>query len=192
MIRRHLTSALVLLLLAACASRPVALVALPAPQRAVPLEDGTGSGATVLLRRVMLPGYLDNYPVVIGRENGVVVVSKDSEWAERLSDAVGRVLNDALSRRLGPSRVLTRGDGRTPDADLTVDFLLLDPQQETLRLDARWTYLCRNRVSRSGRTALQVPLTDATASAVAMATTAALEEIASELAERLDCTPSQS
>jgi len=191
MIRKHVTSALALLLLAACASRPVSLVALP-PPHAVALDDGTGSGTTVLLRPVILPGYLDNYPVVVGRENGVVVVSKNSEWAERLTDAVGRVLNDALSRRLGPSRVLTRGDGRTPDAELTVDFLALDPQQQTVRLDARWTYLCRHRASRSGRTALQVPLADATASAVATTTTAALEEFANDLAQRVDCTPSQS
>jgi len=191
MIRKHVTSALALLLLAACASRPVSLVALP-PPHAVALDDGTGSGTTVLLRPVILPGYLDNYPVVVGRENGVVVVSKNSEWAERLTDAVGRVLNDALSRRLGPSRVLTRGDGRTPDAELTVDFLALDPQQQTVRLDARWTYLCRNHVSRSGRTALQVPLADSTASAVATTTTAALEEFANDLAQRVDCTPSQS
>jgi len=190
--RKYMTGAVALVLLAACASRPVSLVALPAPQRTVALNDGTRSATTFLLRPVILPGYLDTYPVVIGRENGVVVVSKNSEWAERLSDAVGRVLNDALSKRLGPSRVLTRGDGRIPDAELTIDFLSLDPQQETVRLDARWTYLCRNHVSRSGRTALQVPLAAATASAVATASTDALERFADELAERADCTPSQS
>jgi len=164
----------------------VALVALPPAERAH--EPDTTSTTTVSVRPVMLPGYLDNYPVVMRRDDGNVVVSKDTEWSERLSDAVERVLRAALSQRLGPSRVLIPGDGRIPDAELTVEFLELDPQNGVVSLDAKWTYACRNHANRSERTTLQVPLTDATASGVASATTAALSQFADQLASRADCT----
>ena len=81
-----------------------------------------------------------------------VVVSKGTEWSERLSDAVERVLRGALSQRLGPSRVLIPGDGRIPDAELTVEFLELDAQHGVLSLDAKWTYSCRNHANQSDRT----------------------------------------
>ena len=190
MMNRYAVSALAILL-AACASRPVALVALPPAERALAHESDTTS-TTVALRPVMLPGYLDNYPVVMRRDNGNVVVSKDAEWSERLSDAVERVLRGALSQRLGPSRVLIPGDGRIPDAELTVEFLTLDPQHAVVSLDAKWTYSCRNHASESDRTTLQVPLTDATASGIAAATTAALAQFADQLASRADCTQSVS
>jgi len=175
-------------LLAACASRPVALVALPPAEHALAHEPDTTSTTTVSVRPVMLPGYLDNYPVVLRRDSGAVVVAKESEWSERLSDAVERVLRDALSERLGPDRVLIPGDGRVADAELTVEFLQLDPQQGALRLDAKWTYVCRNHASQSDRTTLKVPLADPTASGVASATTTALTRFADRLASRADCT----
>jgi len=187
MMNRYAVSALAILL-AACASRPVALIALPPAEHALAHEPDTPSITTVALRPVMLPGYLDNYPVVMRRDASNVVVSKDTEWSERLSDAVERVLRGALSERLGPSRVLIPGDGRIPDAELTVDFLTLDPQRGVVSLDAKWTYSCRNHANQSDRTTLQVPLTDATPSGVASATTAALSKFADQLASRADCT----
>ena len=187
MMNRYAVTA-VAFLLAACASRPVALIALPPAEHALAHELDTTSKTTVTVRPVMLPGYLDNYPVVLRRDNGVVVVSKDSEWSERLSDAVERVLRDALSQRLGPSRVLIPGDGRIPDAELSVEFLTLDPQHGMVSLDANWTYSCRNHASQSDRTMLQVPLTDATAPGIASATTAVLSKFADQLASRADCT----
>src|SRR5580765_6743409 len=100
MIKIYAVSALAILL-AACASRPVALIALP-PAGGAPEREAIGpSATTVALRPVMLPGYLDNYPVVMRRDSANVVVSKDTEWSERLSDAVERVLRGAFSHRLG-------------------------------------------------------------------------------------------
>ena len=77
MMNRYAVSALALLF-AACASRPVALVALPPAEHALAREADTTSTTTVSVRPVMLPGYLDNYPVVLSRDKGVVVASKDS------------------------------------------------------------------------------------------------------------------
>jgi hypothetical protein len=37
------------------------------------------------------------------------------------------------------------GDGRIPDADLSIGFLALDPRQAVLRRDAAWSFLCTAR-----------------------------------------------
>ena len=179
-------AALVVLAIAGCASVPVTLVALPpAP---VPDMRDPGPGATVLLRDVALPGYLDNFPVVVGRKGSALIVSQNTEWAERPSAGVARVLRDALSQRLGATRVLIAGDGRVPDADLTVEFLALDPQEAALHLDARWFFLCTAAGgSRGGRSQLRVPLASATPAAVAEATTEALVRLADVLAAGVPC-----
>lgn len=182
--------ALVAATIAACASTPPKLVALPAPShREAPGAGGEASGTTILLRPVVLPGYLDNYPVVIARNGNTLIMSKDTEWAEPYRDAVARVLRDALSRRLGGSRVLIAGDGRVPDADLSVEFLALDPDRGVLRLDAKWTFACTapRGAGEAGRTALEVPLDGPTATAVAAATTEALGHFADVLAPYARC-----
>jgi hypothetical protein len=184
--------ALLGLALAACASAPPTLLALPAAP--VPAADpGIGERpgtTTVLLRPVILPAYLNAYPVVTGRSGNALIVADDAEWAEPLPDAVGRVLRDALSRRLGASRVLIAGDGRIPDADLSVEFLALDPREGAVWLDAMWSFFCTARDQRgnAGRTFLSVPLDGITPTAVAAATTDALGRLAAELATQAQCT----
>jgi uncharacterized lipoprotein YmbA len=173
--------------LAGCASAPVKLVALP-PSTSIATTAEESSGPTILLRGVSVPGYLETFPIVLGRENGALVVSDSSEWAERFSDGVTRVLRDALSQRVGASRLLIARDGRIPDADLTVEFMSLDPRGTTLDLDARWFFACAVRgESGGGRTRLEVPLARPTPEAVAFGTTAALTRFADELARQVPC-----
>ena len=182
--------ALLAALMTACSSSPVVLVALPdAPLVAAEQVSGQRFATTILLRTVTIPGHLDNFPVVIGRTGNTLLVSSRTEWAERLSDGVARVLRGALSQRLGASRVTIPGDGRVPDADLTVEFLALDPQQHTLVLDVNWAYSCRARgaTNRAGRTSLQVPLNGPTASAVADAMADALGRLADVLVKETVC-----
>ncbi len=190
---RGITTVLLALALAACASSPVTLVALPpAPPAAKNHNDSRSAQTTILLRPVVLPGYLNAYPVVIGRKGNTLIMSDTTEWAEPFSDAVARVLRDALSQRLGASRVLIAGDGRIPDADLTVEFLALDPQQGALRLDAKWSFSCtaRDRPSHGGRTSIEIPLESATAPAVAAATADALGRLTDMLATQAECVSS--
>ena len=94
---------------------------MPVPRLSVarPLSE---TQALLLLRRVTVPGYLDTFAVVVDRKANALVVSDDAEWAERLRDAVTRNLRDALSQRLGSSRVLLRGEHRVADAELTIEF----------------------------------------------------------------------
>ena len=99
------------------------------------------------------------------------------------------MLRDALSQRLGASRVLIAGDGGLPDADLSIEFLALDPRQGALRLDAAWSFSCtaRDRRGRAGRTSLEVPLAGPTPAAVASATADALGRLADVLAAQAEC-----
>lgn len=181
---------LFLMVLAACASSPVTLVALPnAPYAAI---RDAGPGASVLLREVTVPSYLDSFPVVVGRDGSALIVSKNAEWAERPSAGIERVLRDALSQRLEDSRVLMVGDRRLPDVNLTVEFLALDPEGTGLHLDARWLFSCtRSGGSRAGRVLLYVPLASATPASVAVATTEALGRFADVLVDVMpaECRP---
>jgi uncharacterized lipoprotein YmbA len=184
---------LVALAIPGCAGSRATLVALPAAADSGPGRSaGQNPGTTVLLRRVVMPGYLDDYPVVIGRSGNTLIVSSDTEWAERFPDAVARVLRDALSQRLGAARVLIAGDGRIPDADLSVEFLALDPRQGGVRLDAKWSFSCTAPAQRGNadRTVLEVPLEAATPTAVASATSEALGRLADVLAAQTQCASS--
>ena len=180
----RIASIFMTLAITGCASAPVALVALP-PAPAAEMREA-GPGASVLLRELTVPGYLDSFPVVVSRDGSALVVSKNTEWAERPSAGVARVLRDALSQRLDASRVLVAGERRIPDADLTVEFLALDPRGTTLHLDARWFFSCTaGRGSRAGRTQFNVPLASAAPAAVAAATTAALARFADVLVDAM-------
>jgi len=182
-----LTTAVIAFVLAACASSPPTLVALPAAT-APGARQAPDAAVTVRLRQVHIPDYLDGFAVVIGRDSHVLVVADRTEWAERPSQGVSRVLRDALSQRLGSSRVLIAGDGRRADADLSVDLLALDPARDALTLDARWSFVCRSTgQSRGGRTAVRVELSAATPQGVAAATSVALSQLADALVAELRC-----
>lgn len=184
----RLTVAGLALALAACASSPppklIALPAATAPsERSVP-----DTAATVRLRHVHVPDYLDGFPVVIGRDGGVLVVADRTEWAERPSQGMSRVLRDALAQRIGSSRLLIAGDARRADADLSVEVLAVDPARDALTLDARWSVACRaNGHSRGGRTAVRVEPSAATPETIAKATSEALSRLADAMVADLRC-----
>jgi uncharacterized lipoprotein YmbA len=183
----RLTIASIALALAACASSPPTLVALPAATASVERQR-PDAGPTVRLRHVHVPDYLDGFPVVTARDGHVLVVADRTEWAERPSEGVSRVLRDALSQRLGPSRVLIAGDGRHADVDLSVELVALDPARDALTLDARWSFACRaGGPSPGGRTTLRVAMSAATPQAVATATSEALSRLADAVVAELRC-----
>ena len=167
---------LALTMLSACASSPPALLRCPRPGRCRILPCGRMPALRCCCGGLPCPGYLDGFPVVTGRDGQRLIVTSGVEWGERLSDAAARVLRDALSQRLGASRVLIEGDGRVPDADLSIEFLALEPSANgRLALDARWSFVASAGArSHAGRTQLQVPLAAQDASGVAAATAQAL------------------
>lgn len=186
----RIAGCLLALTIAACASSPVTLIALPAPPPSAAGDGQTPGSFTVRVRDGKLPGYLDNFPVVIGRTGNALIMAENVEWAERLSQGVARVLREAFSQRLGATRVLIEGDRRVPDADLTIEFQSLDPREGVLDLDARWFFSCGAAGhGGGGRTRLQVAMVSATPAAVAAATTDALTRLADVLAAEVRCEP---
>lgn len=169
------------LLLAGCASDPPRMIALPAPAAAPPVA---GTPASLLLRPVSVPGYLDGLDVVTARRGGEVVIDRTTEWAERLSDGVTRVLSAALADRLGTGNMLIEGDGRVPDADLSVVITAMDPVAGRLVLTARWTLVGSRgeRLVRTGQERIEVPLNGGDADAVAEASSRALAQLANRIA----------
>ncbi|MFV3129918.1 PqiC family protein [Niveispirillum sp. KHB5.9] len=181
------------LALGACASDPPALLALPAagPPALAPVA---GASTTVLLRPVRIPGYLDGLTVVTRRAGGEVAVAPDTEWAERLGDGTTRVLAGALDTRLGPGNLLIEGDGRIPDADLSLEIIRMDPADGRLVLQARWTLVGSRgepRTVRAGSEDLTVGLSGGTAADVAAATSQALAGLADRLAGAVASFPVQ-
>jgi uncharacterized lipoprotein YmbA len=187
---RFLAAALLALAVTGCASTPPTIVALPGPaQLRDALQHGREHRSTVVVRAVTLPGYLDSYAIVVGRNANMLIVSNDAEWAERPREAVTRVLRDALAQRVGASQVLMRGEHRLADAELVIEFLRLDPGDGAVQLDARWSFVCtaRGRAVHAGRTQLQAPLEAATPAAIATATSNALIKFAEVLATETWC-----
>lgn len=183
----RLTIAGLALGLAACASSPPTLVVLP-PATMAGERRPSDTAPTVRLARVHVPDYLDGLAVVTGRDGQVLVVADRTEWAERPSQGVSRVLRDALAQRLGSGRVLIAGDGRRADADLSVELIALDPTRDALALDARWSFACRGSgQSQGGRTAVRVEMSAATPQIVATATSAALSQLADAVVAALRC-----
>lgn len=171
------------LLLGGCASTPPELIALPpAPATAASIP---ASATSVLLRPVVVPGYLDNFPVVIERDGSRVEIAENTEWAERLTDGVSRVLRDALAQRLAPEQLLIAGDGRVPDADLSVELLRMDPQADgRVLLEARWNLVGSQGAgtTRAGYARLEAGPAGPEPADIARATSAALGLLADELA----------
>jgi uncharacterized lipoprotein YmbA len=181
-----LSTACIALALAACASAPPTLIALPSPTTRV--DRAAPDTTTVRLRHVRLPEYLDGFPVVVGHDGQTLVIAERTEWAERPSDGVRRVLRDALAQRLGSSRVLIANDGRRADAEITVEVMALDPRRDGLHLDARWSVACHaNGQGHADRTDVRVELAAATPQAVAAATSEALSRLADALANGVRC-----
>lgn len=170
-----------LLLLGACASDPPALVALPAAPAA---SQTTGNPVSLLLRPVKIPGYLDNLNVVTSRQGGSITQDQNTEWAERLGDGTTRVLAGALATRLGPGNLLIDGDGRIPDADLSIEITRMDPAPDgQLVLEARWTLVgsMGDRLVRAGTESIKVPFSAHTPAGIADATSQALAQLADRL-----------
>ena len=176
------------LALAACASAPPTLVALPSP--GTPADAPRDDAPSLRVRHIRLPDHLDGYPVVIGHDREVLVIAERTEWAERPSQGVTRVLRDALAQRLGSSHVLIAGDGRRADAELAVDVMALDPRSDGLHLDARWSIACRGDGQGSaGRETVVTAMVADTAQGVAVATSEALSQFAEAIAAQLHCRP---
>jgi uncharacterized lipoprotein YmbA len=184
---RPLTAAVSTLGIAACASVAVSHVTLPPPAPAALIEDAATS-PSLRLRAVSLPPYLEGDRMVLENEGTRMRRAERAAWAGSLAAGVKRTLRDALAQRLGAARVRAERDERAAEAELSVDFVALDPAHDRLQLDAIWLMTCHGTGGGVlGRVWLEVPLDRQTPKAIAAATSEALSELADELAPLLHC-----
>ncbi len=184
---RGSAAALLTLGLAACVSMPVSRITLPPPTPPDQIEDAATRPA-LLLRSVSLPSYLDGDRIVVESDGTRTRRAQGAAWAGRLADGVKHTLRDALAQRLGAAHVRAADDDVAAEAELSVDFLALDPTRGAVHLDAVWLMTCRaSGGGVLGRVWLDVPLAAQTPKAIAAATSEALSELADELAPTLQC-----
>lgn len=138
--RRHvLAGSGLLLLLAACSTTPPPRLFTLAPRPATPSRP---FAATIAVRRVQLPKYLDRLQIVSYRDPYELQYSEFVVWGENLSDMTTRVLAENLSERLPQSQVyLSAGSFADATADITLETSIdkFDPDPSgVVVLAAQW------------------------------------------------------
>jgi uncharacterized protein len=138
--RRHvLAGSGLLLVLAACSATPPPRLFTLAPRPATPSRP---VAATIAIRRVQLPKYLDRLQIVSYRDPYELQYSEFVVWGENLSDMTTRVLAANLTERLPKSQVyLSAGSFADATADITLETSIdkFDPDPAgVVILSAQW------------------------------------------------------
>jgi uncharacterized protein len=137
--RRRVLAGCGLLLLAACSTTPPPRLFTLAPRPATPSRP---FAATIAVRRVQLPKYLDRLQIVSYRDPYELQYSEFVIWGENLSDMTTRVLAENLSERLPQSQVyLGAGSFADATADITLETSIdkFDPDPSgVVVLSAQW------------------------------------------------------
>jgi uncharacterized protein len=127
------------LLLAACSSTPPPRLFTLAPRPATPSRP---VAATIAVRRVQLPKYLERLQIVSYRDPYELQYSEFVVWGENLSDMTTRVLAANLTERLPKSQVyLSAGSFADATADITLETSIdkFDPDPAGIVvLSAQW------------------------------------------------------
>jgi uncharacterized lipoprotein YmbA len=137
--RQVLAGSGLLLLLAACSSTPPPRLFTLAPRPARPSRP---FAASIAVRRVQLPKYLDRLQIVSYRDPYELQYSEFVIWGENLSDMTTRVLVENLAERLPQSQVyLSAGSFADATADITLETSIdkFDPDSAgVVVLAAQW------------------------------------------------------
>jgi uncharacterized lipoprotein YmbA len=182
---RGLTLASAALLLSGCGTFPL--------PRTYVLGDSERSTAGVVdeaglthveLKTVTVPDYLDTTDLVRRTASNEVTTSSTGQWGERLSTGITRALAHDLARRLPDTVIETRG-AYEPSRRLFVDVERFDMGE-----DGRCTLTARWRVTASGakdqpnseQATFIETSTAKTDAAEAMALTAAIDQLAGQIA----------
>ena len=133
-----------ILFLGACSilpePRPVRYRMMVLDVEPVPAPAARARTATVALRGVELPSYLDTDLVVTRAGDNEIRYSKDERWGEPLAAAVPRILAADLEARLAGEGIELRPAGSSADTwvDVTIQRFEADGGGRT-ELRARWT-----------------------------------------------------
>jgi uncharacterized protein len=105
-----------------------------------PARAASARTASVSLRSVALPTYLDTDRLVTRVDDNEIRYSKEERWGDPLASAVPRILTANLESYLASEGVELRPAGTSADAwvDVTIQRFEADSRGET-ELRARWT-----------------------------------------------------
>ena len=155
------------------------------------LEPGSTPGraagaptASVALRAVELPAYLDTDRLVTRAGDNEIRYSKEERWGEPLATAVPRILAADLEARLAGEGVEVRPAGSSADAwvDVTIQRFEADGGGRT-ELRARWTV--RERAGHAGVTYGETRLVDERGRSAAAGMSRLLGKLGEEIAADL-------
>lgn len=140
------------------------------------------------VKRVQLPDYLDT-TAILERSGNRLIPSSASRWGERLSVGMTRTLAASLAERL-PGMVVTATPPLVrPAKQVLVDVEVFEPREgHQVVLVARWTLLdgASRQVLLAERASLVETVAGSGDSVVVEAMSRALDDLADQLATRID------
>jgi len=185
--------------LAACAtsepSRFYTLTPPPPPDRAEPAAGAVTRQAplNVALSPVQVPRYLDRPQLVTRSDANTLELAEFDKWSEPLSDMIGRVLAEDLSRRLADARIFLLPVRQAVPIERIVDIQVMRFDADAaglVTLDARWQAFSEGgrKLMAAEVTLVREPAAQAGKAAVVAAMSRALSRLAAEIAEALAST----
>ena len=184
--RKH-ASALVLSLLAACASSPPSEFYTLSGEGAPRLAPVAESRARVVVGPALVPESVDRPQLVLRLSENRVKIVETARWAEPLDRAIARVLAEDLAQELGSSSVMTYPqDVERFDYQVLVEVLRFESVLgEAATVDVAWTVRPQNGEARIGRSAVREEVRGAGNEALVAAHSRALRAVAGEIARTI-------
>ena len=149
-----------------------------------PVRSAAAKGP-ILVRQVMLAGYLDRAEIVRSQGDRLLI-SPSEQWGEPLGDVVNRVLTSDLAKRMS-GRTVVQGGRLDVDADtvVEVDMRRFDAEPETVTLAAEIAIQEGHprRLKATKSIAVREPIANASTGAVVDAMSQALGKAADQIAE---------
>ena len=161
-------------------------------------RPATGSGLTIGVGPVVIPGYLDRPQLVTRDGSGALEIWSLHRWAEPLDNGIAATLADALGSRLGNDRVAVfpwRGMlARALDYQVPLAIARFDGTAGSagtaVTLDARWRVLTRDgKEVAFSRTTLTEPITDAGFPGVVAAMNRSIIRLAADIGDAIQAQP---
>jgi len=181
MMRRLTNSALVLVLLAGCASPAARFYTLSAaPGPAAPAAD-----LTVAVGPVTIPAVVDRPQIVLQAGPHEVRMDEFNRWAAPLATTIARVVAANLVQLLGTPRIVLTPPALGADTEYRVAIQVQrfdSALGEAATLDAVWVVSSTDKQTQTGRTTVREPAVEQTFEALAASHSRALDRLSRDVA----------
>lgn len=182
-------------MLAACATSEPSRFYTLTPQPPGQSEPAAGAVTrhaplNVALSPVQVPRYLDRPQLVTRSDANTLELAEFDKWSEPLSDMIGRVLAEDLSRRLADARIFLLPVRQAVPIERIVDIQVMRFDADAaglVTLDARWQAFSDGgrKLIAAEETLVREPAAQAGKAAVVAAMSRALSRLAADVAEAL-------